>query len=826
MFRMSFANLVAKKLRLLTTALAIILGVAFTAGTMILTDTMTASVDSAIDQISDGVDTVVRGERIGETEIYTPRADVPVAELDRIRSIDGVAGAAAYSDGYAHVIDVDGKALDTPQSVALAWIDDPELSMFEIVEGTGPVGTGQVALAADTAGEAGVAVGDDVDVITRLGRETFTVTGLAEFDGGTDFGTTAFTFFHPSDADGRLSEPGTVTAVLVRGDGSLSEEQLTARIAATIDGYDVVTGSEQAAEQKSDAADMIGIFETILLVFGGIALFVGSFTIANTFTITVAQRTKELALVRAVGASRRQVLASVVSEALALGIIAAGLGLLGGLGVAQGLTAVFGAAGLEFPERSLVIQPDTVVTSLLTGVVVTVLAALIPARRAASVAPVEAMRETAIESSASSRRRKLVGTVLTSVGGVAMALGVTGGSAAIVGLGSVVLFIASIAVGPMLVQPVAGLIAVPMRRLGASGRLAAANARRNPKRSAATAAALTIGVMLVAGASMFASTARETILGDVDQAVVADGVVRPVGATPGLPATIGDELAAVPGVDVVPMQVLDADVDGSYETLAGIDVDRAAGMVQLEVVDGVLGGGLTVGDRLAESRDWTVGDVVAVTFPDGVEDQITVTAVIEQTLSFPSIIAPYQVVAEHGDALDRAVFVTGDDAALAAAEVALADAPTAILDTVDGYAASLAGPLDMMLTLVMGFLGLAIVIAVLGIATTIGLSVHERTRELGVLRAVGMSRRQVKRAIRLESITIAVFGTVLGMAMGLGFTAAALSTLSDDGFVAPVVPVQALVSIGVGAVVAGVVAAALPARRASRLPVLDAIRTE
>ncbi len=824
MFRMSVANLVAKKLRLLTTALAIILGVAFTAGTMILTDTMSASFDSAIEQLSDGVDTVVRGERVGETEVYTPRAAVPLVEFDTIRSIAGVAAAATYSEGYAQVIDADGKALDTPQSAGLSWIDDPELSMFEIVDGRSPAVPGEVVLGADTAADAGVSIGDPVDLITRVGRETFTVTGFARLDGGAELGGTSFAFFHHDDADGRITDVGTVTAVLARGDGSISEQQLTARIAAVADGYDVVTGSQQSAEQRSDLGDVIGVFETILLVFGVIALFVGSFTIANTFTITVAQRTRELALVRAIGASRRQVLASVVSEAFALGIIAAGLGLVGGLGVAKALTSLFAALGLEFPARSLVIQPATVVISLLAGVLVTVAAALIPARRAASVAPVDAMRSAVIETTGSSRRRKLVGAVLTLSGGAAIALGVADGSAPIVGFGCVAIFGASIALGPVLVHPVAGAIAVPMRRLGVSGRLAAANALRNPKRSAATAAALTIGVMLVAGASMFASTARQTILGDVATVITADRVVRPVGANPGVPTTVAADLAAVPGIDAVPMQFVDAVVGGSYESVAGIDLERAAGMVQVQLVEGVPGDGLTVGDGLAEDRGWNLGDVVPITFTDGAESRLVVAAIVQQTTALPAVIAPYDTVAGHGDSLDRSVLVVGDETALAAAETALAGAPTAILDTVDGYASSLAGPLDAILTMVIGFLGLAVVIAVLGIATTIGLSVHERTRELGVLRAVGMSRRQVRRAIRLESVTIALVGTVLGMAMGLGFTAAALTTLADDGFVSPVVPVSTLIVIAVGAVLAGVLAAALPARRAVRVPVLDAIR--
>lgn len=697
--------------------------------------------------------------------------------------------------------------------------------MFELVEGRGPSGPGEVVLGDTTAEEAGVGVGDRVEVITAVGREQFTVSGLSQFDGGAELGATAFTFFHDGQAGERLGSPTEVARLLVRGDATLDEAGLTASIARQFPGYDVASGTEISDEMQDDLGSVIGVFESILLVFGGIALFVGSFTIANTFTITVAQRTKELALVRAIGASRRQVLGSVVTEAFALGTIAAGLGLVAGVGVAKALTAVFAAVGLEFPARALVIEPSTAVTALFTGVLVTVAAAIVPARRAASVAPVDAMRSAAIESTSNSRRRKTVGAALTLAGGSAFALGTFDGSAQLVGLGAMTLFLASIALGPMLVKPVAAAIAVPMRRLGASGRLAAANATRNPKRSAATAAALTIGVMLVAGASMFASTARQTILGDVTTVVTSDRVVRPIGANPGIPTTVATDLAAVPGLSIVPMQVVDADVDGGYETVAGLDIDRAASMVEFEVIEGTLGTGVTVGDRLAGDRGWNLGDRVPVSFPDGAQIDLTISAIVEQTTAFPAIIAPYSIVAGHGDSLDRMLLVSGDEPALAAAESAIDGAPTAILDSVEGYAASLAGPLDAILTMVIGFLGLAVVIAVLGIATTIGLSVHERTRELGVLRAVGMSRRQLRRSIRFESITIAMFGTILGMIMGLGATAAILSTLADDGFVAPVIPAATLVVVAVGAVIAGTLAAALPARRASKIAVLDAVRT-
>ena len=566
--------------------------------------------------------------------------------------------------------------------------------------------------------------------------------------------------------------------------------------------------------------------DPILLVFGAIALFVGSFTIANTFTITVAQRTKELALIRAIGASRRQVLGSVIIEAATIGLLAATAGLAAGLGVARGLMWAFAQFGLDFPDAALVVQSSTVVAAFAVGIGVTVAAAVIPARRAATVAPVHAMRDASIESTGVSAKRLAAGAVLAVIGVYGLVRGIATTEARLVGLGSAAVFSAVLALGPILVRPVSRVLAMPMRRLGAAGRLAAANADRNPRRSASTAAALTIGVTLVAGATMFASTASASIRGDANEVLVADAVVRPIGSNPGLPADVAEHAATVDGVGVRPLHQLSARTDGSMEIIGGFDLAGAEAFVDLTVVDGAISSDVddvVVGDDLADDRGWAVGDRIGIEFPDGATTTLTVSGIIEQTNALPAIVAPHATVAPHGIGLDRALLITGDAETIARLETALSDQPTATIDSVDEYADSLVGALDTILNLVLGLLGLAVVIAVLGIATTIGLSVHERTRELGVLRAIGMERRQVRRSIRLEAVVIALFGTVLGLAMGLGFTAAVISTLEDDGFGAPTVPIMTLVVIVVGAITAGTLAAALPARTAARRPVLDAI---
>jgi putative ABC transport system permease protein len=828
MFRLSIRNLAAKKLRLLTTALAIVLGVAFTTGTMILSDTMRASLTSAIDTMASGVDTVVRGPEIADGTAASGtayRAPVPADELEVVRSLPAVDAAAPYYNGYAQVIGTDGKAIETTGSAGLNWIGDPKLSMFELASGSAPA-SGEVVLGDRAARAAKVEVGDRVDLITTLGRETFTVSGIARLQGGVDFGDASFTFFSDTDAADRLADPGTMTAIVARSD-SLEEGALTAEIAKAVPDQDVITGTVLSADQKDEVSGQIGVFGTILMVFGGIALLVGSFTIANTFSITIAQRTKELALVRAIGASQRQVLGSVLAEAGLLGTVAAVLGLLGGLGVATALTALFGTLGLQFPARALVVSPTTVIVGMAAGIGVTVVAALVPARRAARVAPVDAMRDATMERTTAPLPRVILGTVLAFAGAAALAVGVQDKAATMVGVGTIGVFLAAIALGPVLLRPVGSVLASPFRRAGVSGRLASANALRNPKRSATTAAALMIGVMLVAGASMFAQTARQTILGDTDRVIVADRVVRPIGANPGVPTDVAATVAAVPGTSVLPMRRGDVAIGNGFAALGAVDLDRVDGFLDLRVVGGAITGerdAVVVGDREAADRGWGVGTPLTITFLDGQTADVRVGAIVEQRSALPTVLASYDLVAPHLP-LDSLALVNGDAATLQAADAALAEVPTATLDSPAGYARHLASGLDMVLNLVVGFLGLAVVIAVLGIATTIGLSVHERTRELGMLRAVGMSRRQLRRSIRFEAIVIALFGTAVGLAMGVGCTWAALTTLSEKGFAAPVVPGATLVMITVGALLAGTVAAALPARRASRIAVLDAVRT-
>ena len=833
MLRLSLRSLAAKRSRLISTALAIVIGVGFTVGTMILADTMDRSFGTAIDDITAGVDTLVRGEQPVDGGAGAPSQRTPVDAdlLDAVRDVPGVAAVAPYHEGQAQVVGRSGKVIDVPQTLGLNWVDDAAMSTFELVDGTAPSAAGQVALDEKAAEEAGVEIGDRVSVITAKGTETFALTGTARMAGGSQLTNTAFVFFSDADVAVRLSPPGTLDGISARADDGVGESVVTERIADALASapVEVISGSDYRAEQKDQLSTVTATFRTVLLVFAAIALLVGSFTIANTFTITVAQRTRELALVRAIGGSRGQVIGLVLIEALLLGVLASSAGVAAGIGVAKGLLAMLAAIGLEIPATKVVVSSGAIAAGLGAGIGVTVLAAASSARHAARVSPIAALRDGVVDPAATSRRRIAAGTALAVAAGLGLGFGVAQDAPALVGLGTLATLAAVLVLGPVIVAPAMAVLGWPLRRLGVTGRLAAANASRNPRRSASTAAALTIGVMLVAGASMFAATARETIRGDVEQVIVADRVIRPAGSSQGLPPSVAAAAAAVPGASVLPIRDGVASVDGSVQAVSGVDVGEGAGQLALDATAGTLAGApgtVAVSSDLARSEGWAIGDDLDIELATGTRTTARLAGTFEASTAVASVLLPYDTVATtEADPFDSLVLVSGSHEVLDQVEASLRTQPTAAMGTVADLATSRSGALNVVLSIVVGFLGLAVVIAVLGIGTTIGLSVRERTRELGVLRSIGMTRAQIRRTIRFEAVSIALLGTVLGAAVGLGCTWAVLLTLADSGFAAPVVPAGALVAVAIGAVVAGMAAAAMPARRAARLAILDAVRT-
>ncbi len=819
MTRLAIRALLAKRLRLFVTVVTITLGVGFTTGTMILADTTKSAVSSAITDISDGVDVVVRGAELPDG---APRASVPADVVTTVQAVDGVAAAKPYQEGYTDVIGADGKVLDVSAGVGMSWIDDPALSLFSLVEGRAP-GRGQVVLDQETADRAAVGVGDRVRLVTAAGPQAATVSGLARIESETSFGTTSFTLYDPAEAGAAVGADGP-SEVLVRGaaDPAVLRDAVAAALRGR-DGLEVATGATMVAEQQDQADEVLGIFSGVLMAFGVIALVVGAMTIANTFAVTTAQRTQELALLRAVGATRGQVLRSVLLEAAALGALASALGLAAGFGVAEGLPAALGAAGLELPTGDTQLTVATLLAALAAGIGVTVVAAVVPAGRATRIPPVAALRESAVEEPSMSRLRIWAGAVALAGVALLIAGALSSDQPAPAGAAAVLALVASALLGPVALRTISHLVAPPLGRVLPTAGLGAANVARGARRSAATAMALAVGVALVSGASLFAATAGQSIKGDIADTIAADRVVRAAGSAPGLPPEVARAADDVRGVTAVALRSAPTRLGGENVTVTGTRLGDS--VLAIDVETGRLPsrpGEVAIAADLAARTGWDVGARLPLTTPDG-RGEARVTATFAGTDALSDVLATPATVNGLGAAnLHDAVLLDGAAANLREVERALADQPTAVVETVDEYAASTAGPLNAVLSLVLGLLGVAVLVAVLGIATTVGLSVHERTRELGGLRAIGMERRQLRRAIRSEAVLVALVGAGVGLVIGLGATLTALEAMGDLG--SPVLPGPALAATLIGAVLAGTLAAAAPARRAARMPVLDAMR--
>jgi putative ABC transport system permease protein len=569
----------------------------------------------------------------------------------------------------------------------------------------------------------------------------------------------------------------------------------------------------------------------MLLIFALVAVFVGAFIINNTFSITVAQRTREMAMLRAIGASGRQVKRAVLTEAVAIGTLASASGLVAGVGVASGLRAMLSQFGVDLPNGPMVISPQAMVASFAVGLTVTVLSAWLPARRAAKIAPIAALRDVAVDRSAFSWRRGVFGSLIT-VAGVTVLNGLSNDALALVGLGALTTFVGVSVLGPALARPVARLLGTPLRLRGLSGELATRNATRNPKRTARTAASLMIGVGLVSFLTIFAASAKSSMAGSLNEDFTGTHIVQTGGFdnTSGLSPELATELRSTPGVDVVAeARISPAVVDGSEtDAFYAVDATTIDQLFELGAVEGDLDAlgadGIAVSTDQARDEGWTIGSTVPVTFPTG-----DATFVVEAIYSGATDWVGSQFVdleafpANGADELDFRGYVSGDETAItgAAADYASAD----VLDR-DAFLDNLNGEIDTILGLFYALLALAVVIALLGIANTLALSIFERTRELGLLRAVGMNRSQVRSSVRWESIIIAVFGTTLGLAVGTFFGWAIVRSLADQGIDTLTVPVGSLVVVTVIAGIAGALAAVMPARRAAKLDVLEGLMTD
>ncbi len=836
MLSVTLRQLVGQRRRFLATATAVFLGVAFLVGTLVFTDTIGRTLDAALADSHAGTDAYVRRTTPVSLGYGEARPRLDAALVERVAAVDGVAAVAPRTVGSAQIVAPDGTPVGNPAQAptfGLNWITADGLNPYRLVEGRAPQGDDEVVVNRFAATSGHLHVGDRVTITSKSGPRPFTVTGIAALgEGDASAGTTAALFTDPT-AQALLGEPGMVDGLVVAGAG-IGQDELVSRIGEALDGVpemEVISGAALVREDQRAVGAAFTVFRTLMLLFAVIGLYVAAFMISNTMAITVAQRSREMAMLRAVGASRRQVLASVLNEAALVGMVAAAAGALAGVGVSFGLVALFRSFGVDLPVTGVVVRPRAVIIAMAAGVTVTLVSAFLPARRASRIAPIAAVRQLDSPTAGLSRRRLAAGLAVAGVAGGLLVWGLVGKAILLAGFGAQLLFVATAVLSPYLARPLARLVARPARVVfGVAGELAAGNAVRNPKRSARTASSLMIGVAMVALITIFAASAKASISGQLTESyrgthIVDSGAVDSAsGLDPGLAAAIRSE----PGVRLVAeARITPAVVGGQANpTFGAFDAAVIARLFDLGHVQGDVASlgadGLAVSADEAAERQWHLGDTVEVTFAGG-SVPLEVRAIYDGSDEWVgSTFADLSALAGRvPDQLDNRLYVdTADpDAVLRYA----ADYPSARFLSTEDFARAMGDQVDQMIGIMYVLLTLAVVIALLGIANTLSLSIHERRREIGVLRAVGMSRRQLRWSIRVEAVIIALLGVATGLGLGALFGWSIVHALADQGFDRVRIPSGPMLVVAAVGVAAGVLASVLPARRAARTDILRAI---
>ncbi|WP_242895137.1 ABC transporter permease [Actinomadura litoris] len=830
MGKVTLRNLAAHKIRLVLTAVAVILGVAFVAGTLMFTDTMNKRFDDLFSRIGTNVAVDVRAKKVVDGDDDGSAAQpVPAAVLKAVQNVDGVKDPFGNVTGYAAVVGADGKVVgqsgEGPPQLGTNW--NPKGS-YDLKTGRAPRGPHEVVIDADTASKGKIAVGSTARIVTSGQPARMTVVGL--IDTGDLMGATVTAFDTPT-AQRMLLKPGFFSDIEMASSGP-SQAELKSRVAKALpEGMEAVTGTELREETKSDIASMLNFFRTFLLVFALISIFVGAFIIFNTFSMLVAQRTRELALLRAIGAARPQVTRAVIGEAVAVGFVGSTFGLAAGAGLAAALQAASGMGG------GLTFTASPVIWSYVVGIVVTVVSAYFPARRAAKIPPVAAMRDDVALPQRSLRIRVALGSLLTLVGAGLIGTGLSGGGSsavALVGGGAFGVFIGVAMLAPVISVPVVRVLAAPFAKvMGTPGRLAQQNALRNPRRTAATAAALMIGLALITMVNVMGASMRKSVDAQIDRQFGADYLVQPQGGG-GIDPGVLPKVKATPGVQAASVTYEGkAKIAGDGTTYMAGDVAAIASAARLKIVSGgtdLGAAGMMVDEGTAKDKGWKVGSTVPAQFTDGKTQRLTIAGVYAKSDLIGGKVIALPVYLAHtakpsADAL--LVDAAGTDAGTKAAlETTLKDHPNLKVSDQASLKKDARKQVDFIVTFLSILLAMSVIIAAVGVINTLALSVIERTREIGLLRAIGISRRQLRRMIRLESIVIAVFGALLGMGIGVSFGAALQNALKDKGLSELSIPFGTLVAYLVVAAVIGVLAALWPAWRAGRMDVLKAISTE
>ncbi|MGW7378877.1 ABC transporter permease [Streptomyces sp. NPDC054794] len=842
MFRTALRNVLAHKARLLMTVLAVMLGVAFVSGTLVFTNTIADAYQKSSAKGFDQVDVAVRakyqdseGDKLGKTP------DLTQFVLDRSAKVPGAASALGVVNGFTAIADKDGKLIGGGfrSEGGNYWGDkDPR---YPLKSGSAPHGGNEVAIDAETARRAGYKVGDTVRISVDGPVLTPKITGIFTTDDGNVAAGGSLALFDTATAQKLFAKPGAYDEIDVRAKAGTSQAALKSALDSALPKklVETTTGRQLADDQaRVISASMSGLKQG-LLVFAGIALFVGTFIIANTFTMLVAQRTKELALLRAVGASRRQVTRSVLIEAFVVGTVAGVSGLVAGIGIGVGLRSLMSTLGATVPDGPLVVSPGTVASALAVGIVITMLAAWLPGRRAAKIPPVAAM--SSMHAKATTKSLVLRNTLgaLFSAAGVAVVLVATtmdGSSGqAPMGLGAVLLIIGVFILTPLLSRPLIAAAAPVLRVFGVSGNLARQNSVRNPRRTAATASALMIGLTLITGMTVMAGSLQQGIDKMAGSAIRADYVVSMANGNE-LSPHVYTTIKSTDGVTASsPMRNAPARINGQTEFLTGVDGSAIGKLTDLKVDSGtfeVAGPRVVVDADLAKSYGWKAGSSFTAHYEDGKAQKLTVAGVYEGNEMIRGIMLDNTALAPHqSDPSDMQVMVKtaggASDATKDKLEKALGTNPAIKVQDKKDLSNSVAQMFTLILNMVYGLLAMAVIVAVLGVINTLAMSVFERSQEIGMLRAIGLDRKAVKRMVRLESLVISLFGGVLGIGLGIFFGWAAGELLGAKmATYELVLPWARLGLFLLLAAAVGVLAALWPARRAARLNMLTAIKSE
>ena len=839
MFRLSLKMTLARKGRLLLTSLAIILGTSFLAGTSIFSATVNSTFDRLFTDVFRDVDAYVRSTSSVDTGFGEQRAPSPISALETILGVEGVSAAVGDMQSYARVIGKDGKPLGEDQGPpTFGGIASSSVAgLWNTETGRLPIGPKEVMLDRTTAEAGKFVIGDTVRVNALSGTREFSLVGIANYGDISSPGGATFALFDQPTASEFLLKPGFVDAFLIQGDGTLSDEALAKAIDAALlpsDKLETLTGAQITEETTSQIKTVLGFFTTFLTAFSFIALGIGCFVIYNVFSITAAQRQRESALLRAIGASRRQVTNSLIVEAVVIGLVGSTLGFIFGIGLSQALSALLNAIGLEIPTTGLTINSSAIFSTVLVGTIITTLSAILPALRSGRVPPLAAIRETALDVVTGLTRRVIIGLVFMILGVVALVASINGAEVIFLGLGVLAVFAGVLVLGPAISKPVAMLLGKPVARLrGITGAMSQQNAARNPKRTARTAAPVLIGVALVTSFTALAASIKSEIRESIGSSFRGDFALsvnsRGFG---GIPTSVTDQIDQLPEVQTATgVGFIAAKVGDESPFILVFNPKTADGLYNLEMIEGRqsdLGKDeIFIEQDKSIEKNLPVGSSVQVTLIDGRSIQLKVAG------TYKNAYGNYVVSRELFEGVatplfDSFVYIStntnvSDENARTAISAISADLGVGTLESRTEYIDSQAAQIDQFLALIYGLLFLSVIIAIVGIIITLLLSVFERRHEIGLLRSVGMTRSQVRTMVRWESVITSLFGAVTGVLLGIVTGVVIVVSLNESGISAFTLPITSTIFILIGSFIIGVIAAVFPAWRATRTEIITAI---